>query len=440
MKRLLIFLALLITFSGCGSGFEGDGGNNPPVDNPAPWQGTLQFGTTADDYAVSSAVDSSGNIYIAGNTTGAFEGYSSLGSDDIFLAKFDSSGKKLWIKQYGSSGSDYSRNVLTDSSGNVYVTVYSNGSFNGYSNTGDYDIFLVKYNSQGEELWTSHIDSSTNDSPQEAAIDSEGNIYVTGYTDGDMDGADGSQTHSGAYDLFLVKFNSSGDVAWIRQKGTSDSEQALRITIDKAGSIYVTGLTNGDLAGPGSNLGYWDAFYIRYNELGTADTPVQFGTNSSEDTYGIAVDSSGNIYIIGDTLGVFSGNTSYGDRDVFLTKYDSGNSFCWIKQIGTAAYDHSTSIAIDSSDNIYFTGLLTDTMMTAYDFFILSYDSNGELRWGWDLGTPYNDVGNDVIVDSNNNIYLSGYTQSGIDGNSNAAGDNTADGFMMKFNSSGAIQ
>ncbi|MCP4133891.1 MAG: hypothetical protein GY754_23175 [bacterium] len=434
---MIFFLAMLPFVTACGSGFEDDGTGT------APWQGTLQFGTTAEDKAISSALDNSGNIYIAGNTLGAFEGYTSQGNIDTFLAKFDSSGKKLWIKQFGSSGNDYTQKLLLDASGNIYVVVFSDGDFNGYSNLGDFDSFLVKYNSSGEEIWTSHIGTDAFDRPNDAAIDSKENIYVTGHTQGDLDGT-GSGTYLGDNDTFLVKYNPSGSIEWIRQKGTTGSDEAYGIAIDKTDSIYIAGCTNGDLAGAGSHQGSWDMFYIKYNELGSAGTPVQYGTTASEEVYRIAVDSSGNIYLSGDTKGALPGNTHYGSRDIFLIKFDSGDSFCWVKQTGSDDDDRVWDIDIDSSGNLYLTGFMhsntTDTPNIPGNFYIVSYNSSGDIRWNWEQGTAYSDVGIDVMVDSNDNVYLTGYTCGGIDGNSNAdTGNSTYDAFMMKFDSSGEL-
>jgi len=101
---------------------------------------------------------------------------------------------------------DYGNGVTTDSSGNIYVTGKTGGGLDGNTSSGGYDIFLVKYNSSGTKQWTKQLGTSSSDSGNGVTTDSSGNIYVTGYTNGGLDG----NTNSGSYDIFIVKYNSSG--------------------------------------------------------------------------------------------------------------------------------------------------------------------------------------------------------------------------------------
>ena len=134
----------------------------------------------------------------------------------------DSTTNSSWTKQLGSSEIEYAYSVTTDSSGNIYVTGNTQGDLDGNTNSGGEcpsligtisgikilcnDIFLVKYNSSGTKQWTKLLGTSKNDFANSVTTDSSDNIYVTGYTNGDLDG----NTNSGKDDIFLVKFNSSG--------------------------------------------------------------------------------------------------------------------------------------------------------------------------------------------------------------------------------------
>ena len=112
-------------------------------------QWTKQLGTSYNDFGDGVTTDSSGNIYVTGDTTGGLDGNTSSGSGDIFLVKYNSSGSKQWTKQLGTSSFDYVKGVSTDSSGNIYVTGHTKGGLDGNTNSGESDIFLVKYNSSG---------------------------------------------------------------------------------------------------------------------------------------------------------------------------------------------------------------------------------------------------------------------------------------------------
>ena len=150
------------------------------------------------------------------------------------------------------------------------------------------------------------------------AVDSSDNIYVTGETTGGLDG----NTHSGSYDLFLMKYNSSGTKQWTRQLGTSTNDHGKGVTVDSSDNIYVSGYTLGGLDG-NTISGNSDIFLVKYNSSGTKQWTQQFGSTSPDYGYGVTVDSSNNIYVTGQTGGVLDGNTSAGDNDIILVKYNS---------------------------------------------------------------------------------------------------------------------
>ena len=169
------------------------------------WPGTYQLGTSSSDSASGVATDSSGNVYVTGYTEGGLDG-TSAGNTDLFAVKYNSSGTKQWTKQLGTSSNDLAYGVATDSSGNVYVTGGTDGGLDGNSGAGNADILWVKYNSSGTKQWTKQLGTSSNDYAYGVATDSSGNVYVTGRTEGGMDG----NTSAGRNDLFVVKYNSDG--------------------------------------------------------------------------------------------------------------------------------------------------------------------------------------------------------------------------------------
>jgi len=164
---------------------------------------------------------------------------------DIFLVKYNSSGTKQWTKQLGTSTTEYGRELTTDSSGNIYVTGFTRGGLDGNTNLGSSDIFLIKYNSSGTKIWTKQLGTSKHEDAYQVTTDSTGHIYMTGYTAGDLYG----NTSSGGKDIFLIKFNSSGTKIWTKQLGTSKGEEGKSVTIDSSDNIYVTGSTSGGLDG-----------------------------------------------------------------------------------------------------------------------------------------------------------------------------------------------
>ena len=279
---------------------------------------TKQLGTTESDFGLDVTTDSSGNIYVTGDTGEGLDGNTNSGKQDIFLIKYSFSGTKQWTKQLRTSFNDEGFGVATDSSGNIYVTGDTHGNLDGNTSCSCHDIFLIKYNSSGTKQWTKQLRTSSVDYGRGVITDSSGNIYVTGHTSGGLDG----NTNSGKNDIFLVKYNSSGTKQWTKQLGTSTFDVGYGVTTDSSGNIYVTGYTGGGLEGNTSS-GSGDIFLVKYNSSGTKQWTKQLGTSGDDSGFGVTTDSSDNIYVTGTTSGGLEGNTTSGSGDIFLVKYNS---------------------------------------------------------------------------------------------------------------------
>ena len=313
---------------------------------------TRQFGTSALDYAHCVAVDSSGNVFVAGYTKGAFPGYTNLGSDDAFVRKYNSAGVEQWTRQFGTSSSDAAWGVAADSSGNAYVVGGTVGAFPGYTNLGSDDAFVRKYNSAGVEQWTRQFGSNDRDIASGVAVNSSDNVLVAGYAFGTLPG----QSSAGGEDAFVRKYNSAGIEQWTRQFGTSASDGAWGVAVDSSGNAYVVGGTYGAFPGY-TNLGGDDAFLRKYNSAGVEQWTRQFGTPTADEAYGVAVDSSGNVFVAGYTRGAFPGYTNLGGYDAFVRQYNSAGVEQRTRQFGTPDDDIAFGVAVDSSGNVYVAGV-----------------------------------------------------------------------------------
>jgi hypothetical protein len=397
--------------------------------------GTYKLAT--NDYANGVATDSSGNVYVTGGTKGGLDGNTSAGNTDLFVIKYNSSGTKQWTKQLGSSGRDSTNGVATDSSGNVYVTGVTFGGLDWNTSAGANDLFVVKYNSSGTKQWTKQLGSASTDFANGVATDSSGNVYVAGATYGGLDG----NTNAGNSDLFVVKYNSSGTNPGTKQLGTAEYDEARGVATDSSGNVYVVGGTKGKLAGA-SNSGRTDVFVIKYNSSGTKQWTKSLGTWQNDLANGVATDSSGNFYVAGITYKHLDGNTSGGNADLFVVKYNSSGKKQWTQQLGTSSRDHARGVATDSSGNVYVTGdtyggLDGNTNAGYNDLFVVKYLDNGTKQWTKQLGTSSTDLANGVATDSSGNVYVTGGTYGGLDGNTNAG---NSDLFVVKYNSSGTKQ
>jgi len=391
---------------------------------------TKQLGTASYDYGNGVATDGSGNIYVTGYTSGGLDGNTNVGGRDIFLTKYDTNGNKLWTKQLGTASYDYGNGVATDGSGNIYVTGYTYGGLDGNTNVGGCDIFLTKYDTNGNKLWTKQLGTANDDYGNGVATDGSGNIYVTGYTYGGLDG----NTNAGGFDIFLTKYDTSGNKLWTKQLGTANDDYGYGVATDGSGNIYVTGYTDGSLDG-NTNAGGDDIFLTKYDTNGNKLWTRQLGTANDDAGCGVATYGSGNIYVTGYTYGSLDGNTNAGSFDIFLTKYDTNGNKLWTRQLGTASYDDGWGVATDGSGNVYVTGytygsLDGNTNVGGEDIFLTKYDTNGNKLWTRQLGTANNDDGWGVATYGCGNVYVTGYTSGGLDGNTNAGGD---DIFLIKY-------
>ena len=277
------------------------------------WSGTQQLGTSSGDSIINPdgvTLDSSGSIYVVTYTKGGLDNNINLGSTDIFLLKYNSSGVKQWTRQLGTSDQDRGEDggkhrVTVDSLDNIYVTGSTRGGLDGNTNMSgrSWDFFLVKYNSSGVKQWTKQFGTTAHDFGYGVTVDSSDNLYVTGKTTGGM----GSNTNSGGYDIFLVKYNSSGVELWAQQLGTDTDDEGTGVRVDSSDNIYVMGNTSGGLdnnvnpsaSGGTSHGDKWDFFLVKYNSSGTKQWTQQLGTSSNDTAKGVVVDSSDNIYVTG---------------------------------------------------------------------------------------------------------------------------------------------
>ncbi|MBI2820490.1 MAG: hypothetical protein HYX73_10970, partial [Acidobacteria bacterium] len=271
---------------------------------------------TSYDEAWGVAVDATG-VYVAGITGGALPGQTSVGGDDAFVRKYDFSGNLLWTHQFGTSNPDSARGVAVDAAGVYVVGTILSGSLPGQTSAGNYDAFVRKYDSNGNELWTRQFGTASPDQARGVAVDAT-SVYIVGGTNGALPG----QTSAGSSDAFVRRYDANGTELWTRQFGSSSFgfDEALGVAVDSTG-VYVTGTAGGTLPGQ-TSAGAGDAFVRKYDATGAELWTLQFGSDnffSSDWAYGVAVDTSA-VYVGGRTTGTLPGQTSAGGQDAFVVK------------------------------------------------------------------------------------------------------------------------
>jgi hypothetical protein len=320
-------------------------------DSAGTAQWTYQFGMNNNDECNAVAADAAGNSYVVGMTYGTMDSVninSYNGSGDAYIRKYDVDGAEQWTRFIGTAHSEYAYGVAVDSYGNAYVTGKTSGQFAGQVKTGVSDAFVRKYASNGEAKWTCQWGiSSENVYPTSIAADAYGNTYVAGYNSGYFPGQSASGTGSD-YDAFVSRITNSGTLDWNRQFGTSDIDHANGVATDASGNAFVTGYVTGAL--PGQTYGgNQDAFVRQYSSDGTEQWTYQYTTTRSspavdggDNANGIASDSSGNVYVAGTIFGHFPGYTDQ-NYDGYMLKMvppsaPSGQVWYLDSIVGTGAY------------------------------------------------------------------------------------------------------
>jgi hypothetical protein len=390
-----------------------------------------EFGTSAKDRATSVAVDGSGIVYVVGHTNGALPGQTSAGQTDAFLRKYDGAGNLQWTRQFGTSGGDIARSTSVDGSGNVYVVGDTNGTFPGQTGAGT-DTFVRKYDSAGNVLWTRQFGIPTETTwPGGVTVDESGHVYVVGETTGTLP----DQTRVGANDAYVRKYDSAGNELWTRQFGTVSGEMANSVSVDGGGNVFVAGTTAGELPGQ-TSAGDTDAFVRKYDGAGNALWTRQFGTTGLDFGNSVAVDASGNAYLAGNTGDTLPGQTSAGSSDAFVTKYDGAGNALWTRQFGTNTIDKANAASVDGSGNAYVAGstqggtFAGQTSAGKTDAFVRKYDGTGALQWTRQLGSSEADVAFGMSVEASGGVVMAGFTDGALPGQTHAGDD---DAFVLRL-------
>ncbi|MDP1728216.1 MAG: PKD domain-containing protein [Bacteroidota bacterium] len=424
------------------------------VIDPAPW--STYFGGNGEDRGTKVAVDKNGNILGTGTTStstglataGAYQ-TSVSGNFDAFIIKYNHSGMRLWSTYLGGSGQDNGNDIAVDQNNNIFITgntLSSSGiatagshqsTFGNGSSTGD--AFLMKFNASGVKQWGTYIGGSGDDYGDGIAIEPNGNLYISGFTNSASLATSGAfqTSNNGNYDAFLVKFNSAGIRQWCTYYGSIYEDYGYKVTTDANGNASMIGYTVSNYGITTSGAfqttfgGNGDAFLVKFNAAGDRLWCTYIGGNNLDYASDVSTDISGNILVAGTSAstngiassGAFMTVKSSG-YDAFIAKYNPAGSRLWSSYIGGGYDEGALGICSDIQGNIAITGYtyssLGFTSSGAYmedfggdvDAFIVKFDSLGYRQWSTYYGADNLEQGNGLCVDSSGNIFVTGITSS----------------------------
>ena len=310
-------------------------------------------------------VDDNGNVYMSGGFMSSSITFGTItltnpapGSGIPFIVKYDPSGNALWAWVWPVG--IWSRDIAIDGSGNLYyMGTYTSSTITfgatiltNSGSAGSSDIFIVKYDANGNVLWAKSAGGSANDVGYGIAIDGSGNVYMTGSflsSSISFGGINLTIAKTGTEDMFIVKYDPSGTALWAKRAGGTSVNRGSDIATDGSGNVYVTGtFCNYPIIFGGKTLpngGAWDMFIVKYDANGNVPWAKSAGGIYTERGFGITTDGSGNVFVTGDfqsykitfgtiTLTNTNGTNPSGYQDMFITKYDSNGNVPWAKCAG----------------------------------------------------------------------------------------------------------
>ncbi len=394
------------------------------------------------------AVDSQGNIYVVGYGGPWGNTSSYAGGEDAFVAKFDSNGNLVWNTFLGSSQFDEANAVAVDSNGSVFVAGDSEASWGspkqGY--TGGRDGFVAKLNNSGVLQWNTFMGSSGDDIGTGIEVGSSGEIYVTGESKGSW-GSNPKRPYTGDWDAFAAKLDANGTLTWNTFLGSTELDNGEDVTIDGNGAVYVTGYSTkswGNNPVRGFTGTTYDAFAAKLNSSGVLQWNTFLGSSGVDVAEGIALDKTNNIYIIGGSAATWENpiNNFTGGGDVFVAKLQNNGVLQWNTFLGSTGYDVGQAITLDNQGYIYVTGhsdAAWGNGKQAYaggeDAFAAQLTGNGTFKWNTFLGSSDDDEGHGITAGNGGRVYITGISEStwGAPRNPHTDGGLNPDAFVAKL-------
>ena len=350
------------------------------------WSRRYNNPSTTSDVGEHIALDNWGNVYVTGRT---ISGTNLNYTWNMTTIKYDGRGVQQWVRTYDNpyGDADSPSDMVVDALGNVYITGSS-----GLNNQSD--ILTLKYNSNGDLLWSKLYDGGkqAQDAAWALALDASGNVYVTGSTNSDH--------YVYTSDAIIIKYNNDGVQQWVvtyagANPNSPDVGYAIQVPGD--GFVYITGVISEDI-----NFG--DCLTMKYNTSGQLQWVRNWDSPFHHDDFAVDldIDGGGNVYITGLT------RESEENIDYVTVKYDANGNQMWYKAMDSTADDRATNIEVDGMNNIVITGDIRPN--DKRNFLTVKYNASGDVLWSKKF-IPVDSCyasPSKMVLDNANNIYITG--------------------------------
>lgn len=323
-----------------GSGLTSDGWVRKwDSDGNVAW--TVQFGGEFNDHSWAVAVDADDHIFLGGEVN-EWPWPDPVTFRDAFLRQYDTDGSLLWQEEFGTAGQDAVSSIVFDTSGNMYVGGYTTGQFPGEVQVGWKEGFLRKYDDTLTEVWTHQFGGPGDTVVTDMAIAPNGDVVLSADTRHFP-----GETAYGRRDALVLRFAPDGNLIWADQFGTAAYDSAIGVAVSADDSIFVCGYAEAALPGT-THFGGYDAYVRRYSGDGTVVWTDQFGTASVEYAYDLAVNSLGELFVVG----------TYRYSSGFLAVYTDSGEHLWTTELGGL---RARGVVADSLGNAFVVGTWANT-------------------------------------------------------------------------------
>ncbi|MFH0865932.1 MAG: hypothetical protein V1904_07040 [Bacteroidota bacterium] len=369
-----------------------------------------------------------------------------------------------WAESGNGNSAESVASVVTDTSGNIYVTGYFNSDSIFFGDTllvshGNDDIFLVCYDTYGNVVWAKCFGSTENDYSSYMAVDNSVNIYMIGYFGSDTIFFGSEMLISEGYDdIFLVKILSDGSVVWGKSFGGSDYDWGLGIACDNDDNVYITGLFDSDTLSFNSdtfyNAGSDDVFVAKLDNSGNVIWAKSAGSSQADVGTRLKTNTVGEVFLSGyfrSSYIVLGSDTLYnsGGSDPFIAKLNSSGNFLWANSLKGNDNDFIRGLAVSDADEIFMDGsFFSDTLSigTALlanhggnDVFLTKFDATGNMLWAKSTGGTDWDLAMGIALDTFDNVYICGHFRSPsiVFGTTTLTNSGASNIFLVKYGING---
>lgn len=399
----------------------------------ADWLWAKQGTGTGHNEGKAVVSDQSGNIYVVGQYSGtATFGTISLYGGNMFLAKYDDTGNVIWVRSVSGTITYATYDIDIDSDNNLYVTgtLSSSANFGGINLTthGSNDVFIAKYNSSGNLIWAKNYGGSKYDDVKSVSVDGSHNIIITGSFYDNTDFGSGSYYSKGQSDIYVAKFDSSGTLSWFITNGGKGIDKGNGTALDKDGNIYIGG-DFGDTCKFGNTTliaqGMWDAFTVKFDANGNCIWAKQSVGTFDNVCNNICTDKFSNVYLTGSfgktaSFGTHSISAIGNTTDIYIVKYDSSGDCKWATKAGGSDYDHGFGLYVNSSSEVFVSGFYYHSATfgshsisgKSHDIYVAKCSPAGSFEWVIGAGSFDYDECWSLTFSNNTLIAVGGFTHA----------------------------